>query len=94
MTKKATTQDYLVVGVILLLGFTILNFSADWIYRGAQIELNTSIQEAFTTQANINNNQTKINILIAEVLGQLDKDIRSNMKVIDQLTGLLLRGDF
>ena len=89
-----TTQDFLVVAVIMLLGFTALNFSADWIYRGAQIELNTSIEEAFTTQANINNNQTKINILITEVLVQLDKDVRANMKVIDQLTGLLLRGEF
>jgi len=91
---KVTSQDYLAVMVVLLLGFTILNFSSDWVFRGSQIEINTAIDEAFNTQTNINNNQTKINMLIAEVLLQLDKDVRSNMKVIDQLTGLLLRGDF
>lgn len=90
---KATTQDYLVVGVIMLIGFTVLNFSADWMFRGSQIEINTSIENALTAQADWNTSQANINVLIAEVLKQLDKDVRSNMKVVDQLTGLLLRGD-
>ena len=80
--------------VALLLGFTILNFSADWTFRAGQIELNEVIADGFDLQASWNESQTNINILIGEVLEQLDKDVRSNMKVIDQLTGLLLRGDF
>ena len=50
--------------------------------------------EAWTQQATYNETQDKINFLVGTVLEQLDKDVRSNMKVIDQLTGLLLRGEF
>jgi len=94
MTKKVTAQDYLAIVVAGLVGLLIINFAGDYTFRGVQIEVNEIIGQGFTLQADINNNQTKINIIIAEVLTQLDKDVRSNMKVIDQLTGLLLRGDF
>ena len=94
MTKKVTAQDYLAIVVAGLVGLLIINFAGDYTFRGVQIEVNEIIGQGFTIQANINNNQTKINILIGTVLEQLDKDVRSNMKVIDKLTGLLLRGDF
>lgn len=93
MTKKATTQDYLVVAVVMLIGFTLLNFSADWIFRAGQIELNESMLESWVAQVGLNDNQANINVLIAEVLKQLDEDVRSNMKVVDQLIGIVMRGE-
>lgn len=94
MTKKVTGQDYLALVVAGLIGLLIINFGGDWAFRGSQIEINEIIGDGLTLQAEWNISQSNINILISEVLTQLDKDVRSNMKVIDQLTGLLLRGDF
>ena len=98
MTKKKEYDVYTVswstMAIVLLLGFTILNFSADWIFRAQQIEINESELKLWGIQNEYNDNQNTINVLVGTVLEQLDKDVRSNMRVIDQLTGLLLRGEF
>lgn len=96
MTKKGmnNTEQLLTMAVVGLIGLLAINFGGDYVFRGAQMEVNEIMGEAWTTQAEWNVNQNKANILIATVLEQLDKDVRSNMKVIDQLTGLLLRGGF
>ncbi len=88
------TEQALTIVVVGLVALTALNFGADWIFRGQQIEVNELMVEAWTQQATYNETQDKINFLVGTVLEQLDKDVRSNMKVIDQLTGLLLRGEF
>jgi len=88
------TEQALIILVVTLIGVSILNFYGDYTFRGAQIQINEMTGQGFIVQQNINDNQTRVNLLIAEVLEQLDKDVRSNMKVIDQLTGLLLRGEF
>jgi len=94
MSKKSKNNNDLykitIVGLIALLA---INFGGDYVFRGAQIDINEDMAELWTTQAGINTDQHKINILIAEVLVQLDKDVRSNMKVVDQLIGIILRDE-
>ena len=42
-------------------------------------------------QAEWNKTQSVLNNLVAEVLIQLDEDVRNNFKVVDQLIGIILR---
>lgn len=95
--KKTTTQDYLVVAVIGLLGFTALNFAGDFTYRGAVNEHIDNSNKNFQTVVDVNNiNVERINEMdnnVTDKLNEMDKDIRSNMKVIDQLIGIILRGE-
>jgi len=81
----------------LALGFTIImlgiNFVGDYTFRGGQIEINETMGKAWTTQVEINTDQNKINVLVAEVLIQLDEDVRNNFKVVDQLIGIILRDE-
>ena len=86
MTKKATTQDFLVVGVIMLLGFSILNFSADWIFRSQQIEINgnfilmhnnTSIMTDALGTVVLDLNE-KMNIVLDELFDRVWEDLESS----------------
>ena len=79
-----------VVGLFALLA---INFLGDYTFRGGQIELNEMMGKAWTTQAELNVDQNKINVLVAEVLIQLDEDVRNNFKVVDQLIGIILRDE-
>jgi len=92
MKKKTTNKDDLykivIVGLIALLA---INFGGDYVFRGGQLEINKLMGEAWITQAEINTDQNKINVLVAEVLIQLDEDVRNNFKVVDQLIGIILR---
>ncbi len=49
------------------------------------------MSKLWTNQSEINNGQDKINMLVAEILVELDQDVRSNMKVVDQLIGIILQ---
>ena len=71
MNKKATTQDFLVVGVILLLGFSILNFSADWIFRSQQIEINGNF-------ISMHNNT----IMMTDALSTVVLDLNEKMNIV------------
>lgn len=88
--KKNNNDIYkiVIVGLIALLA---INFGGDYVFRGGQIEINEIMGDTWTTQAVINIDQNKINILVTEVLLELDKDVRSNMKVVDQLIGIIMR---
>jgi len=88
------TQNYLVIVVVGLLGFTAINFAGDFMFRGGQMELNESMVNNWRTQQTINGNNDKIQFLVSEVLDQLDKDVRSNMKVVERLIGIILRDEF
>jgi hypothetical protein len=79
-----------VIGLFALLA---INFGGDYIFRGGQIEINELMTKGFTIQAEINTDQNKINRLVAEVLIQLDEDVRNNFKVVDQLIGIILRDE-
>ena len=71
MNKKATTQDFLVVGVILLLGFSVLNFSADWIFRSQQIEINSNFI--------LMHNNT---IIMTDAIGTVVLDLNEKMNIV------------
>ncbi len=91
--KKTGKQDndlykIAIVGLIALLA---INFGGDYVFRGGQIEINETMSKLWTNQSDINNSQDRINILVAEVLIQLDEDVRNNFKVVDQLIGIILR---
>ncbi len=88
MTKTEQTLTIVVVGLI---GLLAINFAGDYVFRGGQIGINETMGKAWTLQSEKNETQDKINMLVAEVLVQLDKDVKSNMKVVDQLIGIILR---
>jgi len=92
--KKDKTQTYLVIGVVALLGFMTINIAGDLAYRTVQLEINEGMIKNWQTQSNINGNNDKIHFLETEVLEQLDEDVRNNMKVIDQLIGIIMRDEF
>ncbi len=89
--KKQSTNDLYKITIVGLIALLAINFGGDYVFRGGQIEINEMMGEAWTTQAEINTDQNKINILVAEVLIQLDEDVRNNFKVVDQLIGIILR---
>jgi len=70
-----------------------MNFIGDYTFRGSQIELNEAMSEGWKMQAEWNETQNTINKLVAEVLIELDKDVRSNMRVVDQLIGIILENE-
>ena len=88
------TQNYLVIVVVGLLGFTAINFAGDFMFRGGQMELNEGMVNNWKTMSNINGNNDKTHYLVTDILTQLDEDVRNNMKVIDRLIGIILRDDF
>jgi hypothetical protein len=78
--------DYLTVVVIGLVALLVINYAGDFTYRGAINEHVDSSNQNFQTLSDVNN----INV---DKLNQIDEVVRSNMKVIDQLIGIILRGD-
>lgn len=90
---KKTNNDLYKIGIVGLIALLAINFGGDYVFRGGQIEINEIMGETWTTQAVINLDQNKINILVAEVLIQLDEDVRNNFKVVDQLIGIILRDE-
>jgi hypothetical protein len=93
MTKISKREDLLTICVIGLFALLAINFGGDYIFRGGQIEINELMTKGFTIQAEINTDQNKINRLVAEVLIQLDEDVRNNFKIVDQLIGIILRDE-
>lgn len=91
MTKVTEREKLLTICVIGSFALLAINFGGDYVFRGAQIEINETMAKGWTMQAEWNQTQNTINKLVAEVLIQLDKDVRSNMKVVDQLIGIILR---
>ncbi len=99
MSKK--NNDLYKITVVGLIALLAINFGGDYVFRGGQIELNelqTELNEdmskAWTMQAEWNKTQSTINKLVAEVLVELDKDVRSNMRVVDQLIGIILENEY
>jgi len=91
---KITQREQLLTAcVVVLFALLAMNFIGDYTFRGAQIELNETVSEAWTMQAEWNETQCTINKLVAEVLVELDKDVRSNMRVVDQLIGIILENE-
>ena len=88
---KKNNNDLYKIAIVGLVALLAINFGGDYVFRGGQMEINEIMGEAWTTQAEINTDQNKINILVAEVLIQLDEDVRNNFKVVDQLIGIILR---
>ncbi len=93
MTKITEREKLLTIGIVGLVALLAINFGGDYVFRGGQMEINEIMGEAWTTQAEINRDQNKINILVSEVLIQLDEDVRNNFKVVDQLIGVILRDE-
>ncbi len=93
MSKITPREQLLTVCIVGLFAILAINFAGDYVFRGGQIEINEDMAELWVGQIEINNGQHKINISIAEVLVQLDKDVRNNFKVVDQIIGIILRDE-
>ncbi len=82
-TQREDQLTILVIGLVALLA---LNYVMDFTYRGAINEHVDASNQNFQTLSDVNNiNVDKIN--------GIDEVVSSNMKVIDQLIGIILRGD-
>ena len=81
-TRKATTQDFLVVGVIMLLGFSVLNFSADWIFRSQQIAINETQDILNDTFIELHANTNALTEALSTVVLSLDEKMNV---VLDEL---------
>lgn len=92
--KQNKTQNYLIIAVVGLLGFMAINVAGDLSYRTVQLSINEEMAHNWKSQTDINGENNKIHFLEADVLASLDEDVRSNMKVIDQLIGIIMRDDF
>lgn len=90
---KKNNNDLYKIAIVGLVALLAINFGGDYVFRGGQMEINEIMGEGWTTQAEINTDQNKINVLVAEVLIQLDEDVRNNFKVVDQLIGIILRDE-
>lgn len=88
MNKKQLENrvDYLTVVIIGLVALLALNYIGDFTYRGAVNEHIDTSNQNFLTMSDVNN----INV---DKLNEIDEVVRSNMKVIDQLIGIILRGE-
>jgi len=84
-----TTQreDYLSIVVIGLVALLAINFVNDFMFT----DINN---KKWDLQIQINTNLNEVNILQQEMITNMNEVIESNMKVINQLIGIILRGDF
>jgi len=78
--------DYLTVVVIGLVALLALNYIGDFTYRGAMNEHIDNSNNNFQVLVNVTNSHV-------DTLNEIDEVIKSNMKVINQLIGIILRGD-
>ena len=83
---RSNREDYLTVIVIGLVALLALNYIGDFTYRGAVNEHIDASNQNFQTMSDVNN----INV---DKLNQIDEVVRSNMKVVDQLIGIILRDE-
>lgn len=88
MKKKQLENriDYLTIAVIGLVALLALNYIGDFTYRGAVNEHIDNSNYNFQVMVNVSNSHL-------DKLNEMDKDIRSNMKVVDQLIGIILRDE-
>ncbi len=88
MNKKQLEDrvDYLTIAVIGLVALLAMNYVGDFTYRGAVNEHIDNSNNNFQVLVNATN-------IHLDKFNQMDKDVRSNMKVIDQLIGIILRDE-
>lgn len=88
MNKKQLEDriDYLTIIVIGLVALLAMNYVGDFTYRGAVNEHIDSSNNNFQVLVNVTNQHY-------DKLNEMDKDVRSNMKVVDQLIGIILRDE-
>lgn len=88
MNKKQLENriDYLTVVVIGLIALLALNYIGDFTYRGAVNEHIDTSNQNFLTLSDVNN----INV---DRLNEIEEDVESNYKIINQLIGIILRDE-
>ncbi len=87
-------NDLYKIAIVGLVALLAINFGGDYVFRGGQIEINETMAELWRDQSDINESQDRINMLVVEILVELDQDVRSNMKVVDQLIGIILENEY
>jgi len=88
MNKKQLENRvyYLTIVVIGLVALLTMNYVGDFMYRGVVNEYIDNSNYNFQVMVNVSNSHLN-------TLNEMDKDVRSNMKVIDQLIGIILRDE-
>ena len=86
MSKTTQREEYLTIVVIGLVALLTINFVNDFMFT----DINN---KKWDLQIQINTNLNEVNIMQQEMISNMDEVIESNMKVINQLIGIILRGD-
>jgi len=83
MKKKSTnTEQALTIAVVGLIALTAINFGADWIFRGQQIEINGNFIEINRGFIAMHNNTNTITGALSVVVMDLNEKME---KVLDEL---------
>jgi len=76
------TEQALIIVVVGLVALTALNFGADWIFRGQQIEINNNFIEVDRSFIAMHNNTNIITGALSVVVMDLNEKME---KVLDEL---------
>ena len=76
------TEQALIITVVGLVALTALNFGADWIFRGQQIEINSNFIEINNNFILMHNNTNIITGALSVVVMDLNEKME---KVLDEL---------
>ena len=76
------TEQALIIAVVGLVALTALNFGADWIFRGAQIEINNGFIEINNNFILMHNNTNIITGALSVVVMDLNEKVEV---ILDEL---------
>ncbi len=76
------TEQALIIAVVGLIGLTAINFGGDWVFRGAQIEINSNLIEVDRSFIAMHNNTNTITGALSVVVMDLNEKME---KVLDEL---------
>ena len=86
-------EEHLTVIVIGLVALLALNYIGDFTYRGAVNEHIDNSNHNFQVMVNVSNiNVERVDGIVGNI-SSIDKDVKSNYRIIDQLIGIILRDD-
>jgi len=87
-------EQLLTVCVVGLFSLLALNYIGDFTYRGANNDNVDINNQNWITQVEVNNLLLNATINQEQINEQNDEDITDNVKAIDKLLGILIRGEF
>ncbi len=83
---RSDREDYLTIVVIGLVALLAVNYVNDFMFE----DINN---KRWDLQTKINTNTNDVNKLQQQMMNNINEVVESNMKVVDQLIGIILRNE-